>query len=494
MEVKDGTQGRAPVGPRAGARLLEADGAAPRATGRYTRRDSHGRRLLALSDVASLSASALVALAVLGSGRVAPNGEALVLALPLWVLLNKLLGLYDHDANQIHKSTLNEFPAILHSVALGAGVIFLVGPPLTGIAVDRTQVVVFALAAVALLPAGRTLARSFVRRRYPPERALIVGSGSVARLVVRKLRAHPEYGVSVVGAVDVTADNRPHEADDYELLGDLERLRELSEELRVERVVIAFSSISHERLLDAIRVCKALNLKITVVPRLFEVIGSSVEIDQIEGMTMLGLRGLSRTRSTLMLKRAIDLAVSGVGLLLVAPLLVLIALAVKLSSPGPVFFSHERIGRGDRRFQLHKFRTMMEGADELKDDLLHLNEAAYPMFKIAEDPRVTRVGGFLRRTSLDELPQLFNVLRGEMSLVGPRPLVPHEDDHVIGWHRSRLDLTPGLTGPWQVMGRTSIPFEEMVKIDYLYVADWSLWNDIKLLVRTAPVVLRRSGV
>ena len=140
-----------------------------------------------------------------------------------------------------------------------------------------------------------------------------------------------------------------------------------------------------------------------------------------------------------------------------------------------------------------KFRTMVHGADGLKDELAHLNELDGPMFKIADDPRVTAIGRVLRRLSLDELPQLWNVLRGEMSLVGPRPLVPSEDDHVIGYHRERLDLTPGLTGPWQVLGRTNIPFAEMVKLDYLYVAEWSLWNDIKILMRTGRVVLRAEG-
>jgi exopolysaccharide biosynthesis polyprenyl glycosylphosphotransferase len=317
-----------------------------------------------------------------------------------------------------------------------------------------------------------------VQRGYPPERTVIVGAGRVADLVARKLRSHPEYGVDLVGCTDVV---------------DLDRFEQVCSELRVERVVIAFSTLSDESLLEAIWVCNALNLKITVVPRLFEVIGGSVEIDQLEGMTLLGIRGLSRTRSSLMLKRAIDLAGAGLGLLVLAPLMAAIALAVKLDSRGGVLFSHYRIGRGNNPFRLYKFRTMVAGADSLKHSLVHLNEASAPMFKIRDDPRVTRVGRFLRRTSLDELPQLLNVLRGEMSLVGPRPLVADESDWVIGWHRSRLALTPGLTGPWQVMGRTAIPFEEMVKLDYLYVADWSLWNDLKLLVRTAPVVFSASG-
>jgi lipopolysaccharide/colanic/teichoic acid biosynthesis glycosyltransferase len=229
------------------------------------------------------------------------------------------------------------------------------------------------------------------------------------------------------------------------------------------------------------------------VPRLFEVIGHQVEVDQLEGMTLLGLRGFGRTRSSLALKRAIDVAGALTGLLLLLPLLAIIAVLVRLTSRGPILFVQSRVGRANQEFSMLKFRTMVDGAHYMKPALAHLNESDGPMFKIADDPRITPVGRFLRRTSFDELPQLINVLKGDMSLVGPRPLVPSEDVHVLGRHRERLSLTPGLTGPWQVLGRTAIPFAEMIKLDYLYVAEWSLWNDLKLLLRTAPVILQRSG-
>jgi lipopolysaccharide/colanic/teichoic acid biosynthesis glycosyltransferase len=229
------------------------------------------------------------------------------------------------------------------------------------------------------------------------------------------------------------------------------------------------------------------------VPRLFETMGGAVESDQVEGLPLLGMRGLSRTRSTLRLKRAMDVVVPAVALLLLAPLLVIVAAAIRIESRGPVLFRQRRIGRADEPFTLYKFRTMVSDADSLKPQLEHLNEAAGPMFKIRGDPRITRVGRILRNYSLDELPQLWNVLLGEMSLVGPRPLIPSESTQVIGRHRDRLELMPGLTGPWQVLGRSSISFDEMVKLDYLYVAEWSLWRDVKLLMRTAAVVLRGNG-
>ena len=415
----------------------------------------------------------------------------LLIALPLWVVLNKALRLYDRDTNLIHKSTLNEFPAILQSIALGTAVIFLAGPPVLGVSMSRPQAILFWLAASAITPALRFGARTFVRTQVAAERCLIVGSGTVAQLVADKITSHPEYGATIVGYLDVTTVANDT---DLPLLGDVEDFEGICRAYDVERVVIAFSSLSHEHLLDVIRRSKRLRLKITIVPRLFEVIGHGVEIDQIEGMTLLGLRGLTRTKSTLMMKRGIDIAGAGLGLIVLSPVLIGIAIAIKLMSPGPVFFAQRRVGRRNQEFTMYKFRTMVVGADDLKAELEHLNDLrGTPMFKIADDPRITPIGRFLRRSSLDEIPQLWNVLRGEMSLVGPRPLIPAENDHVVGWHRARLDLTPGLTGPWQVMGRSAIPFAEMVKLDYLYVADWSLWNDIKLLMRTLPVVALRRG-
>ena len=456
-----------------------------------SRRDSIRRRLLAVADLAGLVAAyGLVWLIAPPAAQVSER-LALAAALPAWILVNKLIGLYDRDANLIHKSTLDEFPRIALSIVVGSSLVYMVAPPLVGFDVARAQTCAFIGFALLTVPVFRGAVRAAVVRRSPPERCVIVGSGFVADLIARKIAAHPEYGVKLVGFVDVPYPGRENGRDG--LLGDLERFEDTCREFRIERIVIAFSSLSHEDLINVIRTSKQLNLKITVVPRLFEVIGHSVEVDQLEGMTLLGLRGFARTRSSLVLKRAIDLAAASIGLLVLSPLLLAIALAVKLTSRGPVLFAQERIGRGTTPFRMLKVRTMVHGAEGLKQDLAHLNEVDVPMFKIANDPRVTPVGRVLRRLSLDELPQLWNVLRGEMSLVGPRPLVPSEDDQVIGYHRERLDLTPGLTGPWQVLGRTAIPFQEMVKLDYLYVAEWSLWNDLKILLRTTRVVLRAEG-
>jgi lipopolysaccharide/colanic/teichoic acid biosynthesis glycosyltransferase len=206
------------------------------------------------------------------------------------------------------------------------------------------------------------------------------------------------------------------------------------------------------------------------------------------------MRRFGLTRSSGAVKRAFDIVGAGLILIMLAPLLAAIAIAIKLDSRGSVFFRQRRMGRNGVPFEMLKFRTMVDGADAQRSALAGDNEAGGGLFKIKDDPRITGVGKRLRQISLDELPQLFNVVRGDMSLVGPRPLVLDEDDRIEGWRRSRLELPPGMTGPWQVFGSARIPLHEMVKIDYLYGANWSLWLDVKTLLRTVPFVLGRRGL
>jgi lipopolysaccharide/colanic/teichoic acid biosynthesis glycosyltransferase len=210
--------------------------------------------------------------------------------------------------------------------------------------------------------------------------------------------------------------------------------------------------------------------------------------------TTAPLKRFDLTRSAMRVKRALDLLGASLGLLALLPALVLIAAAIKLEDRGPVLFRQQRVGRHGGRFQMLKFRTMVPEADALKDALRGRNEARGGLFKIAEDPRVTRVGRLLRRSALDELPQLLNIIKGEMSLVGPRPLVIEEDERIAGRHRRRLELMPGMTGPWQILGPARASLGQMAVIDYLYVADWSLWKDVKILLRTVPHVLGRRGL
>jgi exopolysaccharide biosynthesis polyprenyl glycosylphosphotransferase len=308
-------------------------------------------------------------------------------------------------------------------------------------------------------------------------------------LVRRKLSGNPALNATVVGRVG-SQDGQGDRPD--KLLGAFDDLPEVIDQHGIERVVVAPLQEGGGDVVEIIRLATACGVRVAVLPRMLEVIGTSVVFDDLGGQVLLGVRGFGLTPSSRLLKRSFDVLVATVMLILLAPLLLLIALAIKLTSSGPVLFRQTRVGRHGREFQMLKFRTMVPGADERKHELLNLNEAA-PMFKIADDPRTTPIGRQLRRRSLDELPQLINVLRGDMSLVGPRPLITEEDRLFSGWQRRRYQVAPGVTGPWQILGSSRVPMSDMVTIDYLYCANWSLWLDAKILARTVPYVLSRRS-
>jgi exopolysaccharide biosynthesis polyprenyl glycosylphosphotransferase len=264
------------------------------------------------------------------------------------------------------------------------------------------------------------------------------------------------------------------------------------EEHRIDRVIVSAEGIEDDALLDLISVCRQLGVKISALPSLAAMMGPAATVDHLEGITLIGINTPSLARSNRLFKRTMDIVGASVLLLATAPIWIVAAMAIKLDSPGPVLFRQNRVGRGGKPLRLTKFRSMVVDAEAQRASLLASSRQAM-WLDLEHDPRITRVGRFLRLTSLDELPQLWNVLRGEMSLVGPRPLIAEEDQNVNGWARRRLDITPGITGVWQVMGRAHIPFEQMIMLDYLYVANWSLWTDIKLIIQTVPVVLTRRG-
>jgi exopolysaccharide biosynthesis polyprenyl glycosylphosphotransferase len=454
------------------------------------RREARYRRALALADVVSAAFAGALAIQILGDDRLKLSTLA---ALPLVVLVSKLIGLYDRDENLLRKTTLDEAPAIFQVATLYTLLIWFADSLLIGQAgfLGRGQMLALWLLLFLFMLGGRTLARRAVRRTAQPERCLVVGNAHAAKGIERKLKMSASMKAEVVGRVSL-AENEVNGAAPS-IVGDLTSLDRLLVEYDVHRVVIAPESTDSDEILDVIRRVKQTGVKISVLPRLFEVVGSSVEMDDIDGLTLLGIHRYGLTKSSEVLKRAMDVTGAGLGLVLLSPALLAIATAIKLTSPGPVLFRQRRIGPNGQ-FRLLKFRTMVDGADGLKPDLIELNEGADGFFKIAEDPRITRVGRFLRQSCLDELPQLVNVLRGEMSLVGPRPLVPEEDRRIEGWQRTRLQLKPGMTGHWQIFGSSRIPLREMVKIDYLYGANWSMWVDTKILLRTVPYVLRRAGL
>ncbi len=419
--------------------------------------------------------------------------------LPAWLLVAKLYGLYDRDESRANHTTTDDIVGVFHLVTIGAWLL-LAGAFLTHVATPAfTKVVLFWALAIPLVGFSRATARSLCRRRISYlQNTVVVGAGEVGQKVARKILQHPEYGINLVGFVDDRPRERHPGLEHLTLIGSPSELPAIVGELDVERVVVAFSNESHERTVDLVRSLNGLEVQIDIVPRLFDLVSPSAVIHTLEVIPLLGMPPLHLSRSSRLLKRTMDVALAGAGLVVLAPLMGVIAVLVKLDSPGPVFFRQVRMGGGGERFRIFKFRTMVADADERKSAVRHLNKHIQPgsdprMFKIPDDPRVTRLGRFLRRYSLDELPQLINVVRGEMSLVGPRPLILEEDEYVDAWARKRLDLRPGMTGLWQVLGRSDIPFDEMVKLDYLYVTTWSLWHDCRLLFRTVPLVLQGRG-
>ena len=460
------------------------------------------RRMLLGADVIGLLAAMLLAEYVVSAssnaGAVNELAETILLvaSIPGWILVSKLYGLYDKDEERTDHSTTDDIAGVFHVITVCTW-LFWAGAYLTGIAHPTApKLVFFWIAAILFVSVGRAAARSLSRRSIAYlQNTVIVGAGEVGQLIAHKLLQHPEYGINLVGFVDDQPKERREDLDHLALLGGIDSVPRLVRLLDVERVIIAFSNDRREDVLDLVRELNELNVQVDIVPRFFDVVSPGIDLHSVEGLPLIGLRTPRLSRSSRFVKRGLDLIGAGAGLVVLAPLFAVVAVAIKLDSAGPVFFRQVRMGARGQIFSIYKLRTMVADAETRKAEVARLNKHARNggdprMFKIDDDPRVTRVGRLLRRLSIDELPQFWNVLRGEMSLVGPRPLILEEDAHVIDWAERRLDLKPGITGIWQVLGRDGIPFEEMVKFDYVYVTSWSLGGDLRLLLRTIPIVVR----
>ena len=461
------------------------------------------------ADIIALGASALLTmLAITRDGRVPlagsregsfplSDGAAFVALVSLvgWsMFVFYAVGLYRKPRRSIGWSTLVEAVRGLTALTTACWTALLVLLAVTRSADIVDGLVVFWAVAVVSVPVARWVSRRVLWSGPAlTERVLIVGAGEVGHLVATKLLRRGDLHMTVVGFLD---DGQPRQNGDGPsppVLGSLKDLAAVIRGQRVTRVIVAFSQARHQRFLDVVRTCAAADVRVNIVPRLFEVISSRAGIDEIEGIPLLDVANVEPSRFNMGVKRVFDLVVGGLLLVVLLPVIGVLAVLVKLDSPGPVFFRQERMGRGGSVFRIFKMRSMRDGAEALRSDLGDRNEYSGPMFKMKEDPRRTRVGHWMRRWSLDELPQIFNVILGDMSLVGPRPLWVDEALQCRGWTKKRLDITPGITGLWQVTGRNDIPFDEMVKLDYMYVTGWSLSWDIKLLLQTVPAVLNKRG-
>ena len=349
---------------------------------------------------------------------------------------------------------------------------------------------------VAFLGAARLVRRlagfALRRRGIGVARVLIVGAGELGRTVVRTIVAQPGLGYQIVGFVD--DDPAKLELGRYKALGTLDDVEAVLQRERVDEVIITLPWMYQRKIVGIVRACEQRGARARVVPDLFQLSLSRLDVDDIGGIPLVGIKETGLPRAGRVVKRVLDILVAATVLLVMGLPMLVIALLIRLDSPGPALFQQTRLGEGGRPFTIYKFRSMRLGAEDEQEQLRAHNQATGPLFKIKNDPRLTPLGGLLRRTSLDELPQFLNVLRGEMSLVGPRPGLPQEvAQYQNSWHRQRLEAPQGLTGLWQVSGRSDLSFDEMCLLDIYYIENWSLGLDLQIALRTIPRLLFGNG-
>jgi exopolysaccharide biosynthesis polyprenyl glycosylphosphotransferase len=449
------------------------------------RRGAVLRRLLACGDWAALLGALCFVTATTSTTDVATLFWAVLLS-PAWILVIKLHGLYDNDHRRIRHSTLDELPSLVSASVLGTlvldGLLALspVGPlsPTSAIAVGLGTLV------------GSFVARGVLRflwhRLTGLAAGIVIGPAAAVDMVARRVSTHPETRLALVGYLSQSGET----ATELPRLGSIADITKVAREQEIERVVVTELDMSEPAAERLIEECKAAGLALTFLPQHYGLLGPGIELNRLAELPVLDFRFADPSRSTEAMKRVMDVLISATMLVLLSPLLAAIAIAILLDTGRPVFFRQRRAGKEGEPFEMLKFRTMVVGAEERLGELVDLAKLKQPAFKIVDDPRVTRSGRTLRRYSLDELPQLINVLRGQMSLVGPRP----EEESVVALYderqRGRLAIKPGMTGPMQVYGRSDLTFEERLAMERDYLDNLSLAGDLAILLRTPSAVLR----
>jgi exopolysaccharide biosynthesis polyprenyl glycosylphosphotransferase len=362
---------------------------------------------------------------------------------------------------------------------------------------SRGMLVLAGTMIVLFLSLARVIRRRILiyrrRRGIGVDRVLVVGAGDIGRSVIQSILASPAAGYQVVGYIDDDPQKGNGRLGRIRGLGKLQDLPDVIAAEKVDEVIVTLPWMYHRKILHIVEECERDNVPVRVVPDVFQQRMGRVDLDTLSGIPLIGTAPVRLSQGAFLVKRVIDLSVSILAVPFALILFAVVALLIKLDSPGPVIFKQERVGKDGACFFVFKFRSMVEGAEQMQADLEALNEADGPLFKVKHDPRVTRVGRWLRRTSIDELPQLVNVIRGEMSLVGPRPGTPEEVAQYEPWQMQRISVLPGITGLWQVSGRSDVPFEEMVLLDIFYIENWSLDLEIRILLQTIPYVLLGHG-
>lgn len=414
-----------------------------------------------------------------------------------WLVVSDRFHLYSSKrTTKLRREYLDIAKVTTISIAAGALVVLLLNP----LRLDKTFLLIFWLIDTSVLGVSRVVIRGSLRTLrklgYNYRNVVIIGTNNRSRRLGKKITDNRGYGLHLLGYIDDT--EGPHRTpfvnDDVTIIGNLKEFEDVLHRYVIDEVYITLPIKSfYKRIEEIVALCEECGVPVRVPSDLFRLKVATDSFAVLDDIPLLDISSGPRAGLSFQIKRLIDIAVSSFLLILLSPLLLLVALLIKLTSVGPVLFRQERLGLNRRPFTLLKFRSMVADAESMRDELDHLNEVTGPVFKIRDDPRITRMGKFLRKTSLDELPQLFNVLKGEMSLVGPRPPIPAEVEHYDWWQQRRLSMRPGLTCLWQVGGRSDTPFREWVNLDLKYIDNWSLKLDLAIMLRTIPAVIRGNG-
>jgi exopolysaccharide biosynthesis polyprenyl glycosylphosphotransferase len=469
---------------------VEAPREAPAVHGEFWK-DALRRRMLAGADLLAVGVAAL-ATSLVEDGRTVTALWILALA-PLWLVFAKLRGLYDLDHVRLRHTTLAEWSALFHWVALSAGGTAIVLMSQSRELLTVAGGVVMGATAFVAAFALRALARELWRRLVPPERGLIVGSGTLAEAFARKLALESGHHLVLTERVGLLSESNRDAGSGSEPRVSLDQWRELVRSEGIERVIVALHDLDEDTLSRVVAECRSMGVKLSVAPPLRAMLGTAVELNHLAELPLIEFRTWDPSRSTQLMKRTMDVVGASLTLVLLAPWMVLVALAIRFDSPGPALFRQNRAGRDGTPFEMLKFRTMSADAPERVGEVIAIDALAEPVFKLRSDPRITRVGAFLRRASIDELPQLVNVVRGEMSLVGPRPEEVWLAERYGEAYSFRAEMRPGITGPMQVHGRGELTFQERMSVEREYVENYSLRKDVEILFQTIAAVISGRG-
>jgi exopolysaccharide biosynthesis polyprenyl glycosylphosphotransferase len=420
--------------------------------------------------------------------------NVLIFVTLIWLAIFKISGLYEQKK---FTTLIDEFATLFMGISLAT--LILLGLLFLYREFWFSRLVIVNAWWINLLLLGLVRVVNFESQRilrmkgWGVKNTLILGAGEMGQVLAQKIVQDKSLGYKAVAFLDDDPLKIGKTYHGVPVLGEISKTREIIKKQKIDEVIIASSEIPAERILDIITECERFGIEFKIVPGILELIASRLDVDELGGVPLLTVSEIQLKGFNAAIKRGTDILLSMLGIVLLSPCFIFFSILVKLTSPGPVWFAQERVGLDGKVFPMFKFRSMIKNAEKLFPQLEPLSEVDGYLFKMKDDPRITPLGKFMRRWSIDEFPQLFNVFLGHMSIVGPRPPLPRETKKYSTWHRKRLRVRPGITGPWQVSGRSLLPFEDMVRLDIYYIENWSLWLDFKIILRTVPVVLFGRG-